>query len=568
MTIDGLARVLQRAAVRTGRGPLRPVWAAVHRAVIWAVAWWVTLGARGSRTYLKGSFGLGRPVFGLSDVDMIVVVDDDPGRPGIERERVERRWQALARRWEAVSDLFQLWVYEGADLPSPETATYLDFGLSRPGVENVGRPAFLGPGAPHDPLGLLERPGPFGSRGDWRRLGARRRAPLPIGDGGARAIFAWLEVRYLWGYAFLTVADPARDSAAYMCQKLVADSAATWLWLRFGERISDRRESLIRALHHMPEEEPALTGAIELGRRLPRRPEPPLATVLPFLVRTCSKIAEHITAMTAQAAATEVKLVWGGPDDLLLSDDANARADAAGAVGGRAALLPLADWRALAIPALLDNALAIVPGDPSDPDRLAELTHAGDDCFFPALRGEQLIVLPTTEIWHRGRLRRVACATSDPVSIALADGEELAAFPDLGGWSAQDCARRAVAEHRGWLSQGLDGDRSELPFWVRKSGCPELSELCGLLTAARAALFADSLLVGAPELALTARAIVDRLSARGAAARAAAAGAYEALEACRGSLRKPDPRPVGALREVVRALPAYASHLSQGAAIR
>ena len=281
MSADKLFRALQRAAVRTGRGPFRPVWAVAHRAVIWTVARWVTTGSSGARAYLKGSFGLGRPVYGLSDIDLIVVVDQDPACPGLERERVEQRWRSLVRRVAALGELFQLWVYESADLNYPETATYL----------TISTPAFVGREAPHDPLGLLERPGAFGQRRDWRELGSRRRAPAPIGDEATRAVFAWPEVQFLWSYAFLTVANPATDSAAYMCQKLVADSAATWLSLRYGEPMLDRAESLARALKYMPDEEEALTFALGLGRRLPRRPTPPLTTVLPFLVRTSSKIA-------------------------------------------------------------------------------------------------------------------------------------------------------------------------------------------------------------------------------------------------------------------------------------
>jgi hypothetical protein len=46
--------------------------------VIWSVALWVTAGLKRSRTYLKGGFGFGEPVYGLADVDMIVVIEEDP----------------------------------------------------------------------------------------------------------------------------------------------------------------------------------------------------------------------------------------------------------------------------------------------------------------------------------------------------------------------------------------------------------------------------------------------------------------------------------------------------------
>ena len=308
----------------------------------------------------------------------------------------------------------------------------------------------------------------------------------------------------------------------------------------------------------MPDEHETLYRAIELGQALPRRPDPPLVEMLPFLVRTSSKIAMYLQSTAAEASVTHVKLTWDEAAELLLSDGARARASAMGAVGDIPALLPLADWRARAIPGMLDLAFAILRGDPGDPDRLAALARASDDRFFPTLRDRGLLIMPTTEIWNRGRLRGVECALSDPISTALANGAATASFPNLPGWSARDCALRALAEHRGWLEPGSRTSASGLPCWAGESMCPELTELSGLLTAARAAIFADTLWSGVPELPLTAAAIASRMSDYGPGARAAAEAAYEALVACHSQPRPPDPRTVRALRHVVHELPGYA----------
>jgi hypothetical protein len=560
MTLEKISRWLQRLATRTGRGPLRPLWAAAHRVVIWSVAVWVTAGLKRYRTYLKGGFGFGEPVYGLSDVDMILVVEEDPTLPAARREQVQRRWQSLLRRLPTIGELFhdgELWVYEQNDLSKLRSEAYLTFGLRAAAGGDGYAPGFLGERAPHDPMALLDHPGLYGPQRDWRRLGSSRRPPAPIADPSARAIFAWLELRFVWGYAFLLSADSTPLSAAYTCQKLVADSARIWLWLRFGEQTFGRDQTLARALRRLPEEEEALRGAIELGRTLPRRPEPPLAEALPFLVRTSSRIAEQLAAAAAATSSTDVNLVWDRADQLLVGDDAVARASALGAARGRKALLPLADWRARAIPGPLDAALAVLPGDPSDAVCLGALARAEGDGFFPGLRAGGLLVLPTAGIWHRGRLRGVECQVTDPVSTALADGDLRASFADLPGWSAQDCARRALAEHRAWLEPAARVGATGLPYWAQGSSSPELVELSGLFTAARAALFADSLHALAPELPLTAATIARRLAEYAPEARTAAETGYESLSACRLRQHPLDQRVVLALRRTVRALPAY-----------
>jgi hypothetical protein len=44
-------------------------------------------------------------------------------------------------------------------------------------------------------------------------------------------------------------------------------------------------------------------------------------------------------------------------------------------------------------------------------------------------------------------MRTVQTTLTDPVSVALLSGEDVARFPDVPGFSARDLARRALAEH-------------------------------------------------------------------------------------------------------------------------
>jgi hypothetical protein len=451
--LSRLGRLLRRAVLRTERGPLRAIWSLAHWQAIRAAAAWAARGFGPAEVYLKGGFGFGRPVYGLSDIDVIVVVHCDPARPGATRERATNRWRTLRRRVPLAGELFDLWVYEDAELRDIGTDTYLTYG--RPAEDHhLGRPAFLG-SAPADQMKLLDHPGLYGPGRDWRRLGSRRVPPEPVEDAVHRTVFGWLELRFLWAFAFRAAVRPSAPHVAYLCQKLVADSARIWLSLEAREVLFDRDASLASALRLMPEEEAALHMAIELGRKLPRSPEPPLADALPFLVRTSSRIAACLANAAGEFAATEVRLRWGGEAELLLP--AGTRSKLRSLVDNRdgAALLPLADWRACAIPALPDETFALIAGDPADPARLAEA--ALREGSYPALRAERLLVLPHDAISHRGRLRGVECRASDPVSFALADGATSASFPGVPGWSAPDRARRAVAEHRAWLE--LEAER-------------------------------------------------------------------------------------------------------------
>ena len=529
---------LQSLAVRTEAGPLRPLWATGHAAVIRGVARRLTAGLPGTHVYLKGGFGFGRPVYGLSDVDMVVVTPDAASAAGSQDPAtvVRERWRALSERYPFLAELFndsEVFVYRAGDAALLRDDSYLTFGR-KDGPMRDDRAAFLGRDAPEDPMALLDHPGLFGAQRDWRAVGAPRRPPAPAGPE-QRAIDAWLELRFIWGYAFRTCLDPARASAPYTCLKLVADSARVWLWLAHGEQLFDRTEVLERALQLVPEEEAALSRALDLRHRLRHAPDPPLAETLPFLVRMSSRVARELTRRGEPAERTNVELHFK-------------RADGA---------LPLVDWRARAIPGRLDAEFSVWPGDPGDPGAIVAAAAASTDSTFPALRAGPLLVFPIAEIWHRGRLRAVECEVTDPVSFALHAGKQSAVFPNLPGWSAEDSARRAVTEHRAWLALNPTVDSSRLPYWVDAVRDPSLAVVHGLFSAARCALFAESLAAGAAELSLTPTAIASQLADHRPEARAVVAAACGQLLQARAGGPAPSAGTVSALLEVVCDLAPY-----------
>ena len=154
-------------------------------------------------------------------------------------------------------------------------------------------------------------------------------------------------------------------------------------------------------------------------------------------------------------------------------------------------------------------------------------------------------------------MRGIQCRTTDPVSFALADGETVARFPDVSGWSALDCARRAVAEHAAWLGAGMyDG---AVRGWVaaQTEGAPASAVALGrLFTAARAGLFLESLRAEA-QLPLTVRAVAKLLGElyRNSTVVDEAIGSYAAWRT--GSGGAPDEKLVDEFAATVSELPAY-----------
>ncbi len=81
---------LQRLALTTQRGPTRRVWSVLYAGVLGFVTRTIRWRERDTAVYVKGSFAFDDPVYGVSDIDMVVVTPDHPSRPGENRVRVQR----------------------------------------------------------------------------------------------------------------------------------------------------------------------------------------------------------------------------------------------------------------------------------------------------------------------------------------------------------------------------------------------------------------------------------------------------------------------------------------------
>jgi hypothetical protein len=303
----------------------------------------------------------------------------------------------------------------------------------------------------------------------------------------------------------------------------------------------------------MPEEEAAVRHALELYRRLPSAPEPPLEDVFPAFLRISARIGEHLGAEAGGVTETEVRLAWGAEDELVPANRYRAPPPL-----GRPRLLPLADWRACALPTVPDE-IFWVAGHDCDPSEIVQAAAASGEGWYAALAPPGLLSLPTTEIWSRGLLRAVQCRVTDPVSFALLEGRRSARFVDASGWSAHDLARRALAEHRAWLRS----DRVTSPsgrLWLDTpppSTAAHPATLAMLLSAARAALFLESLELGDPELPLTLAAVAELAQVRGHDPDGVAQEALACLREARSGNREPPAVVVGALRRLVLGLPPY-----------
>jgi hypothetical protein len=530
--------------LRTGRGRLRPFWSLVHEAVLRAVAGCLRREQTGAAAYASGSFGSGEPLYGISDVDLVLVLPGDPSRPGAVRAGARRRWERIRHRFPLLGRLFHLAVFEDNDLADAVRQPALTYGLDGSSGSPAEAACYRTVGTP-EKTGLLEGPGLYGPMQEWRLVGGRDRLPpAPVYDAQRRRIAAWLQIQSWWRFTFRACVDPGEPSVPFLCVKLVAEPARIWLWLTGGERLFDRKEVLERALRSMPDEEHALRQALELYHELPRSPDPPLAETLPSFVRLSGRIARLLEEDVLGAGATDVRLTWGGPSELPEQPESDAKLRSLVAGGAGPELLPLADWRALVLSWVGDEAFAPLPADPGDPEFLGAAAHTGRTGAYPALRSDTLLVLPTADPPPgRGRLRAVQCAVTDPVSFALVAGERRASFPEVPGWCARDWARRALAEHRAWLAA--------LP--VDEEG----TALATPLNAARAALFHESVEAGEPELPLTMAATVERLTSLYPEARAAAEDAYDCYRAWRVDGREPPRRVAAELHRLVLKLPGY-----------
>jgi hypothetical protein len=539
---QALAPRIANFMLRTSHSPLRWLWALGHHGVMHAVAAYVRHDEPGASGYVKGSFAVGDPLFGMSDIDLVAVARHDPAHPGRNRERARERWTHLCQRIPALALLIPHFsFYEDADFVEALSAPSLTYGLN--GSEPVRSPSPV-----VDEMGLRDRPGLYSPGKEWRRLGGPEQRPRdgPPGDQHRR-IAGWIELQHWWRYAFNAAANPEARHVPYLCVKFLAEPVRIVTWLRRGERIATRREALRRGLQEIPEEEEAFRLGLELERALPRSPAAPLEEVIPVLARLSRLIAAHISAATETAGYTDVQLLWGDASELALHPKSVSWLKDLAEINGEVVPLPLADWRARVAPDIPDETFVVVPGDAAQPAVLASAARASRSGTFPVLRTDGLLILPTLE-WTRATARAVQCEATDPVSMALIDGARFARFPNLYGWSARDSALRATAEHRDWLAVWPEHDPSTTN---------PLHALGMLFTAARAALFLESIEAGSAELPLTAAAVARRLEEHRSSSGSVARDAFESFRTARqrGPLPKSDL--VSAFEQVVRDLPAF-----------
>ena len=540
MIADRAALALRGIMLRTARSPLKPLWAGLYAVIARLVALIVAPRRTRTNVYLSGSMASGEPLYGLSDIDLVAVAADEG-----EALRVRRRYEALCHALPPLRGLApHFWTYDARGLARVLAGSYLVNGL---GDE---RAVFLAADAVDDGGGLLERPGLHGPP-DWRRLRGGIPVARPPDPHPLHA--AWLELQYRWRYVFRACGEEADVHRPKLAVGLVAEAARIWLWLAHDERHDGGRAPLERALRMMDAEEEGLRYALEVHRAAHRSPAVAVDTLLACFVRISDAIAGLVDEAALGAGVSQVHLLG-----------AELGAQTADAVA-------LLDWRALALPPLdrsipgvtlvAEERLVAVDDDPTDPAALMAAAARAETGRVPALRHGSLLIEPTSDVWGQGRLRLVQCRASDPVSAGLFEGSDQAAFPDVSGWSARDWARRAVAEHRAWLFAARN-QRASPHRWMgpRPANVWTTAATLGLLlSAARSALFLESIEEGSPELTLRFRDLPAALGARDPGLGADTTEACAALDESRRERVPPPPELVGHLRRQVESLPAYTS---------
>jgi hypothetical protein len=455
---------------------------------------------RADAAYVQGSFAFDRPVYGVSDLDIVAVVAQDAAE-----RRIRERWTRLCRLIPWLPRLVYATVYTERQLADAASASVLMHGLGQSDHAGEVLPLFSGGPDLRRKLSLRLRPGLYGPTADWRLVAGPDRRPRDLRrDREDELVAAWLELQFWWQHALLACSRQPGPwpHHAYLCVKLVAEPARTWLWLANGELVQSRREALQRAIRALPEEEAILRLALALHDSLARSPAPPLARALEGLIALTARIARLIAGELERYGTTDVVLGGAGAE-LLVSTETVEGMRALSSLGSDCRVVPLVDWRARVVPSQPDQAVALIAAGAGDPDTIGAAARLERPGLAPALLAGDLLILPaaaTRRPLAAATLRGVQFAGSDPVSFALAAGRPRAAFPELRGWSAADSALRAVAEHGAWIS-AKPADRTEEPLGV-------------LFGAARAALHLESLASGEQVLPLTVASIADQLRER------------------------------------------------------
>lgn len=493
---DRLLVVLQRFAVRSGRGPLGRLWALVYASFERLIPAFILRGRDGS-AYVRGGTGRDQPIWGLSDIDVFCIVAEDREGRGVAREACRERWRTLHERFPLLNSFFDAGVYEESDVAEEVGEPYLTFGLDAPPDAPRAARALYYDGRPGSgDLSLHARPGLFGPLLDWRlAYGAPRLPPTPAQDADRRRIGAWSELQFWWTAAFTRCSDPTHASTSYLAAKLIAEPLRILLFLDHGLQIWRRPEVLAAALERYPRHREAALLARELiaaplgpgdrGREEDHRQA--FEAAFPHWLVLSREIATRLDADVG-TERTEVRLS-GAADPPLPTPGEPASSSA---VPTR----PMCDWRVLCVQRWPDSVLEPVHGEVT-PALVADCMTEPRFERTPVIKaGDGLLLMPEP----LSTIRRIASPFSDPVSTALISGSSTARFPLVPGFAAGDWARRAVAERE-----------AQLATTSREPTTPRLGLL---LAAARAGLFAESFADGDPALPLTGTAAARRLTER------------------------------------------------------
>jgi predicted nucleotidyltransferase len=533
--------------IRAGAGRLRKLAGGAYMLAARAAAAYLRQGRPQAAVYLTRGAAAGDLVPGISDLDLALVLDDDPARRLGEHLRAKRRWQKLVGALPpAVSVAATIAAYEQWELEDTSSASILTYGLDAAGSSPAAAPgAMFGLSPANDEAELGARPGVKGPMSDWRLLaGPERRPSRPAPDRQQQLIGGWLELQFWWRNAFHVCTRPERPSAAYACVKMATEPLRILLALRGEDPPAKRASVLSKAAATFPEHRSLCADAEHLLRMLSCSPQAPLGRFLPELARLSEQIAALIAEELSVHGSIEVELLTttarGGPD----------------------AALPLADWRAVVVPSRPDEVLLPVEIELAEPTSISEVARATSADPQPVARHGSLMIMPIADPWPLGFLRSLQAPFSDPVSSAVLDGNGFAAFPAVAGWSAGDWAARAVAEHAAWLRRGPDGAlQAATPReWIDGAGDTITATgraLAKLLTATRAALFLESIESNHPCLALTVEAAVEELTRSGADENGIGAEAIGAYAGARNGAGSPPVELVYRFDALVRSLPAY-----------
>ena len=94
-----LAVTFARLMLRTANTPLSGVWALSYWSVIRAAVAWVRRQHRDASIYVKGSFASGEVVYGISDVDLVVVLPSNGNRQGSAQLSARESWKKWSRKF-------------------------------------------------------------------------------------------------------------------------------------------------------------------------------------------------------------------------------------------------------------------------------------------------------------------------------------------------------------------------------------------------------------------------------------------------------------------------------------